>query len=945
MEQKNVASALCLNSGWRVHTDEQNVGEQRQWFNGFPDAGVDVKVPGGTSAFGRKSVLWYENRFTPAFAVAPGQRVYAEFEGTVYYTKVWLNGEFVGDHAGELEAFRLDVTDMIRAGEENMIAVRMYSPMEGETFDGLTPEQLRLLGDYAFQRMLRPVYILLKPDVMVDEVFAEPDCESGKVRVEVTLFNASADAADVVVGASVSPQERRALLDGAEIRVCAPAGRSVYTMELTVEDFKWWDLNDPYLYTVEVTVCAQGGARADAAAVTVGFKTFCADEDGYFRFNGRRLFVKCAHTTLSHPDAEWAPDELESIYKELRYLKACGYNMIRFLCGPALPQQLDYCDRIGLMVYEETHLSWFGDDHDRTVELFERAVDVIVRRDRNHPSLAVIGMLNETLCTGKTAVRFKAAVNSLKNVRALAPKLYVQLSSGRWDDRLNIASGSNPGSMEWDAFMGDEDPAADAGEAPLTNTPDGLFIRMGDLHFYPHMPYNAAVRDVYRSMGGRHAAFLSEAGAGSQANIVSDYLLYGQNGTPLNLFKHIYLKRQYDDLLAMFDAYKMDRVYGSPEEMIEATQQLSARQRALLMDMLRSNPRINGYSMTMSIDAGYRGEGVTEAWCNYKKGMTDALSDGWDDLRWCINFEKAHIYADEPLRFTVDLSDIGVLKDRDYPVRIRIRGKRGTVWEKRLNVRPVFDAKGNSSYVIPVLDECLDLHLAGGRYTLSAVMLEGAHPTCGERGFWVSDKADLPRVDGTVYCYELPDAARALLGGRGARLAPLDPDALPAGAVVLLGADPGEQVWEKLAAAASCGAHVVSLNASAIGADDSGRLPFGMEGRREEMDNWLYHFDGLVYENELTEGLEAGGILDPEYYESVMGKDYIAGIAPPDDPAVAVFFIGNDGRAGIDLRNGLQLGTYNYGEGSLTINTLEVLNAVGTPVADRLLVNMALCAK
>ena len=53
-----------------------------------------------------------------------------------------------------------------------------------------------------------------------------------------------------------------------------------------------------------------------------------------------------------------APSNLELMYKELRYLKASGYNMVRFLSGPALPQQLDYCDRIGLMVYEESHMSW-----------------------------------------------------------------------------------------------------------------------------------------------------------------------------------------------------------------------------------------------------------------------------------------------------------------------------------------------------------------------------------------------------------------------------------------------------------------------------------------------------------------------------------------------------------------------------------------------------------
>lgn len=188
----------------------------------------------------------------------------------------------------------------------------------------------------------------------------------------------------------------------------------------------------------------------------------------------------------------------------------------------------------------------------------------------------------------------------------------------------------------------------------------------------------------------------------------------------------------------------MDRVFSSPEALIEATQSLSARQRALMMDMIRSNPKICGYSLTMATDITYRGEGSIEGWANYKKDMTDALSDGWEDLRWCINFDRPHIYSHEPLRFILDLSNIGVLRDRDYPATVRIRGAQGTVWRKDVVIRPVFDENGESAYVIPVLDETLSLRLPAGRYTVSAAMTGGAHPTCGERTFYVTDRRTCP---------------------------------------------------------------------------------------------------------------------------------------------------------------------------------------------------------
>ena len=351
----------------------------------------------------------------------------------------------------------------------------------------------------------------------------------------MTLENPTNRSATVAIAASVSPAEKSVTLDSALVEVRAAKGESTHSFELEVDHFTYWDIDNPYLYSVEVVTKAGNSRYADSASVTTGFKTFEVDDDGYFRLNGERLFVKCAHTVPYFPGALDAPSNLELMYKELRYLKASGYNMVRFLSSPALPQQLDYCDRIGLMVYEESHMSWQQKDHEKTEEYFKRDVEVIVERDRNHPSLAVFGMLNETLCTGATEVRFNAAVDALQNVRALAPNLYVELSSGRWDGMQNIGSGSNPGSMEWDAYMGDEDPSIQVEEPPAAQSADALFPYMGDVHYYPRMPYNAAVRDVIQSLGGKRATFLSEAGAGSQANIISEYLLYAQNDLPLNL--------------------------------------------------------------------------------------------------------------------------------------------------------------------------------------------------------------------------------------------------------------------------------------------------------------------------------------------------------------------------------------------------------------------------
>ena len=245
--------------------------------------------------------------------------------------------------------------------------------------------------------------------------------------------------------------------------------------------------------------------------------------------------------------------------------------------------------------------------------------------------------------------------------------------------------------------------------------------------------------------------------------------------------------------------------------------------------------------------------------------------------------------------------------------------------------------------MIPVLDETLSLRLPAGRYTVSAAMTGGAHPTCGERTFYVTDRADLPDLRGAeLYQTGLAADAVRLLEEQGAAVRTLDPENIPDGATVLVGETLGAQALGSVLASARRGSHIVGLARTAFGADAPG-LPLDRPGEYKEMDNWLYHYDSLVYGNAFTEGLMQNAILDPEYYECVMSKYYIEQITPPDEPTVANFYIGFDGGPGNDLWSGLQLGTYRCGDGLVTVNTLRILEAVGNPAADRLLCNIAAC--
>ena len=150
---------------------------------------------------------------------------------------------------------------------------------------------------------------------------------------------------------------------GREVRECSgeqrltvQPGATLCKLAMTVDRPRLWSPQEPNLYAAEVVLGAEAagaGQVAHRAAVRFGFRDFRVGADGFFRLNGRRLFLKSCHTVNNFPVAIGMPHKPELMTRDLLYAKAMGFDMVRFLGGPPFPEQLRFCDEIGLMVYAE----------------------------------------------------------------------------------------------------------------------------------------------------------------------------------------------------------------------------------------------------------------------------------------------------------------------------------------------------------------------------------------------------------------------------------------------------------------------------------------------------------------------------------------------------------------------------------------------------------------
>ena len=948
-----------LDRTWMLAPDPENVGRKERWFETGPTPGArPAPVPGTIQQVfpDYHGVAWYWLRFEPVRPVRPGGRRQLYFCGGVdYLGEVWLNGCYVGSYEGGEGPFDLDVTVALRPGEENLLAVRVLNPTH-EPIDGYVlkevPHRNKIIpyrpgASYNYGGILLPVELRQVPEVRVTDCFARPNVHDGTVPLTITLRNETSTTLTAQLAARIGP----ALGQGSSIEattretVSLRPGEQSVDLCLAVGRPHLWDLDDPYLYRVSLQLQAllDGQTIEDEYSLRCGFREFRV-EGGFFRLNGRRVFVRSTHTGNHFPFGQGAPMDPDLVRRDLINAKATGFNMVRFISGAAMPEQLDFCDDLGLMVYEECLASWCLEDSAQMAERFRHSYDAMVLRDRNHPCVTVWGLLNET----RDGPVFRHAVDYLPRLRQLDDTRLVLLSSGRWDCQWDIGSVSNPGSSVWEHVWGIEDPEAEPASGEWDpGLPGGYFQGAGDAHLYPRTPQTLATNHLLRTLGNdTKPVFVSEYGIGSLLNVIRESRRFEEARARADLSDVRLIRSWADRLTADWERWGFDGVYPFPEDMLRDSQRLHARQRLLGFDLLRSNPQICGYNLTGMLDHGMTGEGLWTYTREWKPGIVDALSDGWAPLRWCLFVEPMNGYTGRPLHVNVVLANEDVLPPGCYPVRLRIVGPAGVAWERRVDLSlPAPVAGEDPPLAVPVYSEEIEIEGPAGAYVLAAYMDQGGAPAGGRLGFHLADPSALPSLDVPVTLWGIDPQTSRWLSAHGATVRPFTLSAPDQRQVILVGRPAAHEQdaihWQELVSRVARGSTAVFLSphAFAQGKDALAWLPLATKGRVYEFHDWLYHKECVAKRHRVFSGLQSAGIMDWDYWGPVIPHWLYEGQDAPDEVLAAAFAVSTTTLEG--YASGLLLGSYDLGAGRFVLNTIPLLDHIDVhPAADRLLLNL-----
>jgi beta-galactosidase len=210
---------------------------------------------------------------------------------------------------------------------------------------------------------------------------------SAKVTARAAIANEGTNRTVFVIGQTILDADGKSVAASKSRKLSLlPGTTGEFTNLLTVSKPNLWGLESPYLYRL-VTTVTEAGAVVDRYETTFGIRTISFDANKGFFLNGQRVEIKGTCNHQDHAGVGVAvPDEL-NVWR-LVQLKKMGANAIRTSHNPPTPELLDACDRLGMMVMDENRSQGINRE-----EL--GAMESLIRRDRNHPSIVIWSLGNE----------------------------------------------------------------------------------------------------------------------------------------------------------------------------------------------------------------------------------------------------------------------------------------------------------------------------------------------------------------------------------------------------------------------------------------------------------------------------------------------------------------------------------------------------------------------
>lgn len=406
-------TVYSMNPAWRMYKGSLKGAEQpgfndKEWnLVSLPD-GIEYVPTEASGCVNYQGEVWYRKHFTPE-ASWKGKQLVLHFEAIMGKSKVWINGTLVNEHFGGFLPVIANVTEYIKYGEDNVIAVWADNSNDPSYPPGKPQDQL----DFTYcGGIYRDCWMIVHNNVFITDPnyenetaggglfvsFGQISEKSAEVRLDAHIRNLSDKSFSGKVAYQLFDKDNR-LVCQADKSFSVSKGKARKTsLTLTVENPELWEPDSPYLYQLHVLIKDKSGQTVDGYRRRIGIRSIeFKGKDGFW-LNGKPYPYPLIGANR-HQDFAVIGNALSNSlhWRDAKKLRDAGLRVIRNAHYPQDPAFMDACDELGLFVIVNTPGWQFWNNEPVFAQRVYSDIRNMVRRDRNHPSVWMWEpILNET---------------------------------------------------------------------------------------------------------------------------------------------------------------------------------------------------------------------------------------------------------------------------------------------------------------------------------------------------------------------------------------------------------------------------------------------------------------------------------------------------------------------------------------------------------------------
>ncbi len=354
---------------------------------------IESSLSGVGKTVGYTKTLWYHRTFKLK-SKWKNKRIILNLGAIDWQSTVFINGKLIGSHKGGYDPFSYDITDALLGSGEQEILIRVWDPTNANNYPYPRGKQVIKPGGIFYTSVTgiwQTVWLEPVEESYIKSYKLVPDIDKKFITIKVEGHNTENCKLILISKKGKFNVESDEVLK---------SGIFIY-----IEDQKLWSPESPFLYDLELILLNEKNKSIDKVDAYFGMRksSMAKDEKGVLR-----LFLNNEPVFHFGPlDQGWWPDGLytaptdEALKFDLEYIKDVGFNMLRKHVKSEPDRLYYWCDKMGIMVWQDMPSSLYDRDKYSAKELesidalwdteWKGVIDYLF----NHPSIVMWVPFNE----------------------------------------------------------------------------------------------------------------------------------------------------------------------------------------------------------------------------------------------------------------------------------------------------------------------------------------------------------------------------------------------------------------------------------------------------------------------------------------------------------------------------------------------------------------------